>query len=110
MHAQPTWFIRKWMRWLRLECRHHLFYFVCQFITLGALAYWWLTSKHLPPPGVAVAIIAVLAAILSFHGGIRPRHKLTYFVLMAALLITEFRSIRKDREEARNEQDRINRE
>jgi hypothetical protein len=59
---------------------------------------WWIPYKRLPLPGKSVAIIAILAALMSVHADLRPRHKFIYFALMSALLMTEFRAIRKDRE------------
>jgi hypothetical protein len=82
---------------LRREGEKHWFYYLCHVGVLCAFIYW-LPYSRLPWPGVAVAIIAVLAALMSVHGDIHPRHKFIYFALMAALLVTEFRAMRKDRE------------
>jgi hypothetical protein len=82
----------------RREFRKYWFYYLCYIAVLCAIA-WWMPYTRLPWPGVAVAIIAVLAAVMSVHPDMHPRHKVIYFSLMAALLLTEFRAMRKDRED-----------
>jgi hypothetical protein len=45
---------------------------------------------------------------MSVHPNMQPRHKFIYFFLMAALLITEFRAMRKDRDDAQEAQRQVN--
>ena len=89
-----------------LGCLQKWVYLLCQIAT-GCALIWWIPYKHLPWTGVGVAIIALLAAVMSVHPHIRPHHKLIYFSLMAFLLITEFRAMRKDRDEARQTQNQF---
>jgi len=92
---------------MRQEWKQHWFYLLFQIITLSWIV-WWIWRNHLPLPGVAVAVIAVLAALMSVHTNIQPHHKFIYFLLIGALLVTEIRAIKKDREEAQKEQYLIN--
>jgi len=93
---------------MRREWNAYRFYYLCHFATLIALGWWLSYKQHLPWTGVAIAILAVLAVLMSVHPDIRPRHKFIYFALMAALLITEFRAMRKDREEVQEAQEQSN--
>lgn len=69
------------------------------------LVFLWRRYAHLPWSGVSVALIAVLAAVMSIYPDMRPRYKFVYLFLMAALLVTEFRAMRKDRIEESQLQD-----
>jgi len=90
---------RIWLRWTRRELKKHWFYWLCQTATLFVAVYW-VPYLHLPLPGKAIAILAGLAALMSVHANMRPRHKFVYLALMALLLGIEFRAMRKDRDEA----------
>jgi len=68
---------------------------------------WWIPYSHLPWPGVAIAIIAVLAALMSIHARIRPLDKFVYLILIAGLLTVEFRAMYKDRKDAQEAQNRF---
>ncbi|WP_158788606.1 hypothetical protein [Granulicella sp. L46] len=94
---------------MRREIKTYWPYFLCQLSILGSIL-WWVPYKRLPWAGVAIAVLAVLAALMSVHQNIRPRHKFIYFCLMAGLLLTEFRAMRRDREEARTSQTQLNTE
>lgn len=96
-----------WWLSIRHEWKKYLLYYLCYLAILGWLA-WWIPYRHLPWPGVAVAIIAMLAALMSIHADIHPRHKFIYFALMAALLTTEFRAMRKDRTDTQQAQNEWN--
>jgi hypothetical protein len=98
--AFRDWILLRWKEW---EAEKHWPYMLCQ-ITAFAASIWWIGRSHLPWPGVSVALIAVLAALMSIEREMRGRHKAVYFVLMAALLITEFRAMKKDREEGEQQQ------
>ncbi|HTX77368.1 MAG TPA: hypothetical protein VMD29_14250, partial [Terracidiphilus sp.] len=91
------------VHWKEWEADKHWPYMVCQFATL-AVVLWWIRRDCLPWPGVAVALIAILAALMSVEQGMKGRHKAVYFVLMAALLVTEFRAMRKDRDDSEQKQ------
>jgi membrane protein implicated in regulation of membrane protease activity len=106
MGSRRRWKTIVHLRWVRREWTSHWPFFLFHFATLGALL-WWIPYDRLPWTGVAVAIIAVLAALMSVHSNLRPRHKFIYFALMAALLITEFRAMRKDRDDAQNSQNQF---
>jgi TusA-related sulfurtransferase len=93
-------------RWLKWDWRRHWFYLFCQ-LAAFVCSLWWLPWRHLPWPGVAIAGIAVLAALMSVHPRIGPRHKVVYFVLIALLLRTEYAAIRKDRDEAEFERQSV---
>ena len=64
----------------------------------------WIEWNRIPSPGVAVAIVAGLTAVMSVHPDLRPWQKFIYLVLIGAFLFTEFRAIRKDRYENQQEQ------
>jgi hypothetical protein len=61
---------------------------------IGVCAYFW---HHLPPPGWSIAIVAFVAAAMTIHPDIKAWHKALWMVLIGALLVLEFKSIRKDR-------------
>jgi hypothetical protein len=94
------------MRPIRFAIRRELkgwFYTLCQFLALTFIIFR-AGYDHLPAPGIAIAILAGLAALMSVHSEQRPWHKPLYFILMAFLLTVEFRAIRKDRDEANKAQ------
>lgn len=95
-----SWLHSRWRDW---EGEQHWPYFLVQLSAFVAIL-WWFGRSHLPWPGVAVSIIAVLAALMSIDQNLKGCHKAVYFVLMAALLVTEFRSMRKDRENSERQQ------
>jgi len=66
-------------------------------LVLIPLAVWWAQYSHLPPPGWAVAVIAFAAAAMSVHDDLKDWQKGMWMLLIGAFLITELRSIRKDR-------------
>jgi hypothetical protein len=80
----------RWFSW-----QHRIFLV----IQLG-VAVWasWLYF-HIPTPGWAVAILAVVAAAMSIHGEMRGWQKAIWMLLIAALLRVELRAISKDRTE-----------
>jgi hypothetical protein len=67
-----------------------------------ALAIWWLHS--IPTPTKAGIIIAVVAVVMSLQGEMRPWQKAAWFLLIAAFVAIEFRSIDKDRADYESEQ------
>jgi hypothetical protein len=64
------------------------------------LILWWIPYQHLPPPGWAVALLAMAAAAMSIHEGMKDWQKLFWIVIMTAMLITELRAINKERDKA----------
>lgn len=75
---------------------------LCNALLFGAiqaaaafLAYWW--WNHVPPTGYAVAVIAVIAAIMSIQGEMRGWQKAIWMLIIGAVLLVEFHAIRKDR-------------
>lgn len=103
-----TWSMRRlrsaraWRRLVLWNWKQQWPYMMCQGAA-GAALLWWIPYRHLPWTGTGVAIIAFLAALMSVHRDLQRRHKVLYFTLMAFLLITEFRAMRKDRSD--NQQD-----
>jgi hypothetical protein len=66
-------------------------------IALGLWALRWTTQKKMPPPGYAVAFIAVVAAVMSIQGDMLGWQKSTWMLVIGEFLIVELRSIRADR-------------
>lgn len=74
--------------------------FLCGQIATGLIAVnWWIHRQHLPNPGVAVALIAFVAAAMSIHPDMRGWQKGVWMLIIGVLLIVETRAIAKDREE-----------
>jgi hypothetical protein len=99
MDSKPFRFkvrLRIILRKIWREVREHWFYLSCQIVAI-LFVLWWFPYQHLPWAGTGVAVIAVLAALMSVQTNLKNRHKFLYFFLMAALLLTEFRAMRKDR-------------
>jgi hypothetical protein len=57
----------------------------------------WLPFALLPPPGYAVAVIAVAAALMSIQGGMKKLQKAVWMVVIGLFLVVELRSIKSDR-------------
>lgn len=62
--------------------------------TTACVVYLWF---HTPKPGVAVAILATVAAVVSVHSEMRPWQKSVWIVLIILLLQIERRAIILDR-------------
>src|SRR5260370_35076831 len=78
----------------------HWFHFGLQII-VGALALYW--HWHLPAPNIAVLVLASVAAWMVL-AEMRAVHKVIYFFLILALVVTETYAIHKDRRDfAENE-------
>ena len=58
---------------------------------------WWL--RHLPPPGYAIGLLAVLAAAMTLHVDMRNWQKAVWMLLIGGCLFLEFRAIEHDRTE-----------
>jgi hypothetical protein len=86
---QPSW-------WELVFSRQHRFFSISQIVAALLIGWWW---PHLPSPGYAVAVIAVLAAAMSIHTDMPGPQKAIWMVLIGAFLLIEFRAIKKDREE-----------
>jgi hypothetical protein len=64
-------------------------------------ALWaWCT---LPVPGVSIAILGLVAAIMSLRGEMRPLEKAAWMLIISVLLVAEIKSIRSDRTHAENQ-------
>jgi len=84
-----TWF---------LEPKHRV-YIGFQFVSIAvALVLFGLDifAKWLPPPGVAVAIVAVVAAGMSLHPEMRGSHKAIWMLTIGAFLFLEFLAIGRE--------------
>ena len=53
---------------VREHLRHHWFFSLVQLSAVALLALWW---RHLPVPGYAIGVLAVLAAVMSSLGASR---------------------------------------
>jgi hypothetical protein len=64
---------------------------------IGFFSLWayWHPYSHLPTPGKAIGVIAVVAGIMSVRE-MEALSKATWVVLLVILLFTEFRAIDKD--------------
>lgn len=73
------------------------------FLVLSLLCFipilWWVPYSHLPPPGWAVALIAVAAAAMSVHDEMKGWQKAIWLIVIGAFLVMEIRAIKKDRNE-----------
>lgn len=78
-------------------------FLLCQ-IWFSVWAYWWSRAGHLPPPGYAIALIAVVAAVMSIQGEMKGWQKAFWMLIIAALLRVEFRAINDDRIDSANKQ------
>jgi hypothetical protein len=74
--------------------RRHLFFTLVQICAIAWAIHWW---RHLPAPGYAIGVLAVLAAAMSIHGEMLPWHKAVWMLLIGVFLIIEFRAIDRDR-------------
>ena len=81
------------------RCRQYGFA-VSQLIFLAVSLYWITSWSHLPPPGWAVALLALAAALMSIHQGMGDRQKIIWIAVMGLCFVTEIRAIIKDRQEA----------
>lgn len=99
MATRIRWQATKWRRWVSLVWRRYWFYLVCQFVA-ACIAIFWIPYANLPAPGYAIAIIAVVAALMSVHPDLRHWQKFFYLLLLGAFLVTELRAIRKDRKDS----------
>jgi hypothetical protein len=85
---------RRYLPGLQNHLLHHWFFDAVQVLAILCIAYW---LRHLPAPGYSVAVLGVLAAIMSLHVGMHALQKVLWMVLMGGFLILEFQAIRKDR-------------
>lgn len=69
----------------------------------GLLSAYWLFFR-LPAPGIAVALLGAVAALMALRGEIRGREKILWIMVVFSLLVVEIRAIQKDRAEAAREQ------
>ena len=85
-------------RWVRLRqfLRQHSFFLLVQCVAAFCALYWW-KWVLLPSPGYSVAVLAVLAAIMSLHQGMKPWQQAIWLLLIGGFLWIEFRAIDKDR-------------
>ena len=61
----------------------------------AAAALWaWLV---VPAPGISIAILGLVAAIMSLRGEMRPMEKASWMLIISILLVAEIQSIRSDR-------------
>jgi hypothetical protein len=67
---------------------------IALYIFIGFLVYW---EIFIPPPGEAVAALAVAAAAMSIRGDMRGKEKVAWMILFFAFLSLELTSIRTER-------------
>jgi hypothetical protein len=90
---------------LNQHFRQHWFFDIVQ-VAATLLAVYWIWTARFPPPGYAIGILAVLAAIMSLHADMQKWQKAAWVVLMGVYLFTEFRAITKDRNEFAHTEER----
>jgi hypothetical protein len=93
----PLW--RSHNRWVVPLREHYRRYGVFEAVQLAAIVlvvYW---SIHLPVPGYAIGVVAILAAAMTVQGEMLKCHKVVWMLLMGGFLLLEFRAINKDRDE-----------
>jgi hypothetical protein len=73
--------------------RHHWFFHFVQIAGIGIGVYWW---RHVPVPGYAIGIVAVLAAAMSLQGEMPGVQKALWMLLIGLFLAIEYRSIDQD--------------
>lgn len=85
----------------------HIFFVAVQVICIDLLLFygdWYLWFGWVAPPGVAVAILAAMAAVMSLHQDMEPPHKAMWMLIIGAFLTTELLSIGHERTEQTNKQ------
>ena len=87
------------MHRVRRILRRHWFYLLIQIA--GACVWVWLVGySRSPQPGVAIAFIALIAAVMSVHPNMERWQKFIWILLIGAFLVTELRAIKRDRSDA----------
>lgn len=77
---------------------------VAGFIMLGgSLAWCVFLYFHLPAPGKAIGVLAVIATLMALRGEMGHREKSLWMLALFAFLFIEFRAINKDRTDHDNE-------
>jgi hypothetical protein len=66
---------------------------------IGAAAAMWVRWT-LPAPGISIAILGLVAAVMSLRGEMRPLEKASWMLIISTLLVAEIQSIRTDRTHA----------
>lgn len=75
------------LRHLQRDWRFHL---VQSGFVVFAIYWWW----HLPAPGYAIGVFALLAALMNFDVDMNAWDKLTWTFVMVLFLVFEFRAIK----------------
>jgi hypothetical protein len=83
--------------WASLSGWHRFFLLIK--VAAALLTSWWL-FRTLPPPGYAIGVVAVVAAVLTFQEHMHGWQKAIWMILIGVLLIVEMRSIKVDRARA----------
>src|ERR1700693_711749 len=73
--------------------------FLLMQLSAVALFLYWLPWRHLPFPGYGIAVVSILAAAMGLQGDMPQRQKAFWMLIIGAFVLTEFRAIRKDRDE-----------
>jgi hypothetical protein len=68
----------------------------------GAVAAIW-AWRSVPAPGISIAILGLVAAVMSLRGEMRPLEKAAWMLIISVLLVAEIQSIRTDRIRADNQ-------
>lgn len=92
----------------RLFTNHpHRAFVVSQVVCVAAAATFSLLGVFdgwFPPPGVAVAIIAVVAAMMSIHPDMEREHRALWLLIIGAFLVVEIFAIAHERTEQSRQQ------
>jgi hypothetical protein len=87
---------------IRYLLRHKFLFLTLQVIGVAVILFWWRQS-HLPPPGYAVAVLGVAAAIMSIQEDMQGWQKAIWLLLMGGFLAIELRAISADRKNTADE-------
>jgi hypothetical protein len=68
----------------------------------GIVAALW-AWRTLPAPGISIAILGLVAAVMSLRGEMRPVEKAAWMLIISTLLVAEIETIRSDRMHADNQ-------
>src|SRR5260370_13000873 len=71
---------------------HPRVFLACRILGL-AFALWFMW--HLPSPGIAVAVLGTVAAIMTFQEGMSDWHRFWWIVVITLLLVVEIKAIHK---------------
>jgi hypothetical protein len=72
-------------------------FYLLQLVFIGVAIVFW---RHTQPPGYSIAVLAVVAAAMSLHEGMRGPHKAVWMLLIGGFLLLEIQAIKTDHHDA----------